>query len=173
MKLLLGFSVEKFYSSGMVLRVGDGRIKMMSGGTRHEVQSEEIWGAVKVSRTGKGHHHRSRGRNEYGTQRGTWSTTKIPVGPLGVVAGTTCQLYSQVLLYNSLNTCCFKPLWTHLIPSFETQDITVSGKPFQILKLPSYSVHLLTILSMGHDYILYDQLHYYPPHTHILNGTVQ
>jgi len=75
MKLLLGFSVEKFYSSGMVLRVGDGKIKTMSGRTRHEVQSEEIGGAVRVSRIRKGHHHRSRGRNEYGTQRGTWSTT--------------------------------------------------------------------------------------------------
>lgn len=41
-----------------------------------------------------------------------------------------------------------------------------SGKPFQILKLPSYSVHLLTIVFVGHNYILYEPLHYYSLHTY-------
>lgn len=39
MKLLLGFSVEKFYISGMVLWIGEGKIKKTPEVTRHEVKS--------------------------------------------------------------------------------------------------------------------------------------
>lgn len=70
-KLLLGFSVVKFYSSDMVLWVGGGKIKTMSGRTKDVVESGEISGAVKFSRFRKRHHHRSRSRNECGPQHGT------------------------------------------------------------------------------------------------------
>lgn len=87
-----------------------------------------------------------------------------------VVPCTTHQLYSQVLLYNSLNMCCANVLCQASLNSLGSipwdPNVMASGKPFQILKLPSSSVHLLTIVSIGHNYILYDPLHYYSLHTY-------
>lgn len=109
--------------------VGDGRIKKMSGGTSHAVQSEEMGGDWNVSRLRKGHNHRSRDRNENGMQLGTYNTTKIQMEPFKVVTCTTCLFTGPTV-----------QLWTYAVSSFsETQTLIPSWETQTLLPLGSLS----------------------------------